>query len=117
MSVGTSLMIWVKIHNYCETTSVRGAPRIVRSTSKQMSFFCILVVSLCACILLYHLVSVFSMYKSYPLNTLFVQSPDGQNPTFPDVTVCNIMSFGSSERNELELYELRIYSEEKSNVY
>jgi len=85
-----SPLLSAEVRKFCETTSVRGIPRIIKSRSIVLSIMWSLGVLICAGLLLWQLAVVFQRYTSYPVNTLLVQAPDWQNATFPDITVCNL---------------------------
>jgi len=73
-------------------------PRIVNSKSTTHSVIWLLGVLTCASILLWQLTVLFRRYQSYPANTVLIHSVEGDNATFPDVTICNLESTTNRKR-------------------
>ena len=84
-----SLLLKAEVRKFCETTSVRGVSRIIKSKSTGLFIIWLLAVLTCAGLLIWQLTVVFKRYASYPVNTLLVQAPYWKNATFPDITICN----------------------------
>ena len=79
-----------ELRTFCETTSVRGIPRILKAKTRLMFFVWSLGVLTCAGVLAWQIYVILSRYFQYPVNTLTVQAPSWQTPPFPDITVCNL---------------------------
>ena len=88
-------LLKAEMHTFCKTTSVHGVPRIVNSKSTSHSVIWLLGVLTCVCILIWQLTIIFKRYRSYPVNTVLLQSQEGDNVTFPDITVCNLYKLES----------------------
>jgi len=88
---------------FCQTTSVRGVSRIVNAKSTTHSVIWLLGVLTCASILIWQLTVLFKRYRSYPVNTVILQSLEADNTTFPDVTVCNLKTQPNIDINYITL--------------
>ena len=77
---------------FCQTTSLRGIPRIVNSKSTIHCIIWLLGVLTCTGVLVWQVAIIFKRYRSYPTNTISLQSPEWDNTTFPDITICNLCS-------------------------
>ena len=98
-------IITVEGRKFLETTTIRGVQRIVKSKSRVLFIFWLLAVLVAAALLIWQLSMVFIRYFKYPVNTLYVQSQDGQSTTFPDITICNLCPLVNEEKMNLRYTE------------
>jgi len=96
-------MLKEEVRHFLETTTIRGVQRIVKSKSKALFAFWLLAVLTSAALLLWQLSAVFIRYSEYPVNTLYVQSPESQSRTFPVITVCNLCPFKLVHANHMSM--------------
>src|SRR5271165_4838503 len=85
-----SKKLLTELRSFLETTSVRGIPRVMKAKTKVTFVVWLVAVLTCAALLVWQLSVVLTRYFQYSVSTLTVQAPAWQNPTFPDITVCNL---------------------------
>lgn len=92
----------VELRRFCESTSIKGIPRAVKSTNAIISLLWILAMVVCLAMLLFQATTVLIRYYSC---AVIRNSFDRQTkPNFPEVTVCNLNPYDSFE-NFAETYE------------
>ena len=85
-----STKLLTELRSFAETTSVRGIPRVMKANSRVTFVVWLIAVLTCAALLVWQLSVLLTRYFQYPISTLTVQAPAWQNPTFPDITICNL---------------------------
>ena len=85
-----SKKLLAELRSFAETTSVCGIPRVMKAKTRVTFVVWLVAVLTCAAVLVWQLSVVLMRYFAYPINTLTVQAPAWQTPTFPDVTICNL---------------------------
>ncbi|ESO02512.1 hypothetical protein HELRODRAFT_161790 [Helobdella robusta] len=73
---------------FCETVTIRGISRIVKSKQNFVAFTWSLVVMVCSGVLAWQLQSLIVNYFNYPFMTTITEQ--SEEPVFPTVTVCNL---------------------------
>ena len=102
-----SKKLLTELRSFAETTSVRGIPRVMKAKTRVTFFVWLVAVLTCAALLVWQLNVVLTRYFQYPINTLTVQAPVWQNPTFPDITICNTDPF---------VYDTYMHDTDKNDV-
>ena len=82
--------LYEELRTFCETTSVRGIPRIFRAQSKFILSVWLIAVLACSGMLAWQLATITTRYLQYPVGMQVTQAPSWENPTFPDITLCNL---------------------------
>ena len=81
---------------FCETTSIRGLPRVLKAESRSLRTFWFIGLIACSGLLVYQVSLVFVKFFQYGsvMNMLRKTAP----PNFPDITICNMNPFDELEK-------------------
>ena len=112
IQVKMQTVILQEIRKFGEDTTIRGVPRIFKSTSRLVRIMWSLMVLASLAILLWQLSDTFQTYFRYPIESIYKEGSG--RPTFPDVTVCNLYELAHANTFQLkwEVY-LNLTSEKK----
>ena len=87
-----------EFRKFCKTTSVRGIPRIFQAKSRVVGVLWLTAFLTCFAVMSWQLSVILVRYFQHQVNTVIVQAPSWQTPTFPDVTVCNLNPLAQGEQ-------------------
>ncbi|ELU12100.1 hypothetical protein CAPTEDRAFT_202195 [Capitella teleta] len=92
-----------KVRQFCETTTLKGVARVVKTQSKVSRFLWIIAVLLGTGVAVYQftelLLGYFSHNVSAQVHEIYTEPP------FPDVTVCNLNPMNSAKDSDLDFSE------------
>ena len=86
---------------FCKTTSLRGIPRVFQAKSRLVSLLWLTAFLTCFAVMSWQITVILSRYFQYQVNTVLIQAPTWQRPTFPDITVCNLNQFAFEKSTQV----------------
>ncbi|ESN91499.1 hypothetical protein HELRODRAFT_165541 [Helobdella robusta] len=92
----------LEIQKYGENTSIRGLSKLFKSNDKFLKLLWLILLLGSSTYMTMRLDKLFSDYYSYPVTTEYGENI-GQNILFPDITLCNIDPFATSQSKEFSL--------------
>ena len=92
------------VRKFLETTSVKGVPRILKSTTYGFRLLWTSAVVSGAVIATYFLVNLFAVYFSYKVGVNINQAPNS-TLAFPSVTLCNLNPFVNTGLRPGDIYD------------
>ena len=89
------VIIVEEFKQFCQTTTIRGVPKVVKSQEIFLKIVWTIFVFVCLATFAYFFIGLFVKYYQWPVTTRFGENIKG-HIVFPDITICSLNRFANN---------------------